>query len=267
MATTQMRPTNPAILPGAEDRPASRGERRGDAALRLLEAERSEEIYPIVLEEIVALGFERAFISTVDFETGEILPAAALHCSKSYLERFRSSLYAADNPIVDALHRQTPSVIADSSLHHRSLYCHPILYQNRNICWEAEREHRNDCLAVDNVVKSRRLDLDEQVCQVCSMRAYAAIVAVELPRADEDPTRLTTLIELANRHLSRLFKVEHYYNRMRDNEITITQMQTVMQSMTDPVILTDSHYRVIMQNKAAERFFKVPEQVSEGLVR
>src|SRR5207245_8067033 len=49
------------------------------------------------------------------------------------------------------------------------------------------------------------------------------------------------------------FKVEHYYNRMRDMEITIAQMGTVMQSMADPVILTDTQHQVIMQNKAAER--------------
>ena len=54
---------------------------------------------------------------------------------------------------------------------------------------------------------------------------------------------------------------------MLDMETTIAQMQTVMESMTDPVILTDSQHRVITQNKAAERFFKVPDEVSEGRVR
>ena len=80
-------------------------------------------------------------------------------------------------------------------------------------------------------------------------------------------TELAELIDLANRYLSRLFKVEHYYNRMRDMEITIAQMGTVMQSMADPVILTDTQHRVIMQNKAAERFFRVPEEMTEGLAR
>jgi signal transduction histidine kinase len=54
---------------------------------------------------------------------------------------------------------------------------------------------------------------------------------------------------------------------MRDMDVTISQMHTVMQSMADPVILTDSHHRVIMLNKAAERFFKVPEGVTEGGAR
>ena len=67
------------------------------------------------------------------------------------------------------------------------------------------------------------------------------------------PHELRNLIELANRYLSRLFKEEHYQNRMRDMETVITQMQTVMESMADPVILTDPQHRVKTQNKAAER--------------
>jgi signal transduction histidine kinase len=101
------------------------------------------------------------------------------------------------------------------------------------------------------------------------MRAYVAAVVVELPKGhtEQRVAELGELIDLANRYLSRLFKVEHYYNRMRDMEITIAQMGTVMQSMADPVILTDTQHRVIMQNKAAERFFRVPDEMTEGLVR
>jgi PAS domain S-box-containing protein len=101
------------------------------------------------------------------------------------------------------------------------------------------------------------------------MRAYAAVVMVELPRqtSEADLAQLGGMISLANSHVSRLFKVEHYFNRMRDMEITIAQMGTVMQSMADPVILTDTQHRVVMQNKAAEHFFKVPEEITEGLVR
>ncbi len=54
---------------------------------------------------------------------------------------------------------------------------------------------------------------------------------------------------------------------MMGMETVIAQMQAVMESMTDPVVLTDPQHRVITQNKAAERFFKVPEEVSAGRVR
>ncbi|HEX7958275.1 MAG TPA: hypothetical protein VF493_00055 [Terriglobales bacterium] len=244
MATPQLR-LQPADAARRTDRGFGRGF-RGPAALRLLEAERSEEVYPILLEEIVGLGYERAFVAAVDFETGEVLPSASLNCSRSYLERFRGSIYAAGNPLIDILQSQRPGVVKDSSLHHRSLYCHPLLFSNLNPCWEAERERRTDCLAVENVYRRRKLGLEEQVCTSCNMRAYAAIAAVELPKRETDLARLSNLIDLANRYLSRLFKVEHYYNRMTDMDITIAQLQTVMQSMTDPVILTDNHYRVIV---------------------
>ena len=263
MATPELR-LQKLETPKRRLRISSRG---SPAALRLLQAERSEEVYPILLEEIVGLGFQRTFIVAVDFETGEVLPSASLNCSKNYLDRFRSSLFAAENPVVDVLHSQRPSVVRDSSLHHRSLYCHPILYSNSTVCWEAERERRSECLAVDNHLRRRKMSLESQVCGTCNMRAYAALVAVELPsKGSPELISLSNLIEMANRYLSRLFKVEHYYNRMTDMDVTIAQLQTVMQSMSDPVILTDNHYRVIVQNRAAERFFKVPDStVAEGL--
>ena len=272
MATPELRLLKPE--PVKRSRSAGRQQtQRAPAALRLLQAERSEEVYPILLEEIVSLGFDRTFIVAVDFETGEVLPSASLNCSKNYLERFRSSLFAADNPVVDVLNSQRPSVVKDSSLHHRSLYCHPILYSNTTPCWECERERRAECLAVDNALRRRKMTLESQVCGTCNMRAYAALVAAELPtKQTPDLVLLGNLVEMANRYLSRLFKVEHYYNRMTDMDVTIAQLQTVMQSMSDPVILTDNHTRVIVQNRAAERFFKVPdgsssEGLTEGLAR
>ncbi len=238
------------------------------AELRLLQAERSEEVYPILLEEIVKLGYERTFVLSTDFETGQVVPTASVNCSVSYLQRFRSPLYAPGNRLTDTLHRQKPAVIKDSSIHHRSLYCHPILFRSGRACWESERDRGSTCLAVENASARRKLTLDEQVCSLCRVRSYAAMVAVELPKTSHELTRLANLIDLANRYLSRLFKVEHYYNSMTDMEMNISQLQTVMRSMTDPVILIDTHYRVLVQNKEAERFFKVPDSnVTQGFVR
>jgi signal transduction histidine kinase len=243
---------------------------RHQASLRLLAAERSEEIYPVLLEEIVGLGFPRALVLMVDFEAGEFIPSASLNCSKKFQQRFRSSLYAGEDPIVGVLHAGGPRVVhhgpgAESA----TLYVHPILYRSRNLCWEADREHSTDCLAAENFRHIRKLQLQDQVCSICEIRAYAAVVVVSLkPQSTErELAELRTLIEIANRYLSRIFRTEHYYNRMTEMEATIRQMQTVMQSMADPVILTDAHHCVITQNKAAERFFKLPDEVSEGRVR
>ena len=268
MATPQMRMDHSASLrlEAVERRPAVL---RRQSTLRLLGAERSEEIYPVLLEEIVALGFPRALIAMVDFEIGDLIPVAALNCSRKHQQRFRASLYAGDDPVIRVLQAGNPMVIPGAGLGQSPLYCHPVVYRNRSFCWEAERERRMDCLAVENFKRQRRLQLQEQGCAICEIRAYAGVVLVDL-RASTNQRQiaeLRALIEVANRYLGRIFRTEHHYNRMTDMEITIRQMETVMLSMADPVILTDANHRVIMQNKAAERFFKLPEQVSEGRVR
>lgn len=247
--------------------------RRSSAALRLLEAERSEEIFPILLEEILALGFARAFVLTVDYETGEITPAVAVRCTRSYLERFRTSLYASGKPLVEGLMSQKPRLLENLVPGGKQLYAYPAVFRAKSVCWEADRGRRGDCLAYGNHLNRRKLRLEDQVCTACAMRGYAALVCVELPAIAPSPLpRLSHLIDISNRHLTRLFKVEHYYDRMTAMDLTIAQMETMMQSMTDPVILTDTHYRVVLQNKAAERYFKLPDdrasnEISEGLVR
>ncbi|MGE5325353.1 MAG: ATP-binding protein [Actinomycetota bacterium] len=242
---------------------------RRPAILRLLQAERSEEIFPLLLEEIVALGYPRAMVLDVNFDSGEVTPAAALKWPRQQMEKFSTALWMTDHPLAGVLNTARPAVLAKSSVHSRPIYVHPILYSNHNLCWEADRVRTATCLAVQNFRRDKRIRLEDQVCSTCEMRAYAAAVVVELGKHNSEAAlaELGDLIELANRYLSRLFKVEHYYNRMRDMEITIAQMGTVMQSMADPVILTDTQHRVIMQNRAAERFFKVPDEMTEGLVR
>jgi len=235
------------------------------AALRLLSAERSEEVFPILLEEIVFLGFPRALVLEADFDTGEVKPIASLNCGKAYLRKFTTSLWASENPIITVLQNLKPGIVRSESKE-ASLYAVPMIYRSRTRCWEAERERRRDCLAVQNFQLTRKFQIQEQVCDGCGMRGYASLVLGEVQKngPESQLRQFRNLVERANRYLARLFKVEHYYNRMRDMDVTISRMRTVMQSMADPVILTDNQHRVIIQNKAAERFFRVPEGVSEG---
>ena len=57
-------------------------------AMRLLQAERLDEIYPILLEEIVNLGHQRALVMMADFETGAIAPVAAIACPEEFIDGF-----------------------------------------------------------------------------------------------------------------------------------------------------------------------------------
>src|SRR5438270_11249696 len=185
MATAQMRPaaSQPQPLPFRDRRSTSARDR---AALRLLSAERSDEVFPILLEEIVNLGFPRALVTQVDFDTGEVKPVASLNCSKAMQRRFSSALWQAENPIIGVLNAMRAVVLPRTSNHGAALYCHPVLYRNLNPCWEAQRAARSDCLAVTNEYGSRKLDLQTQVCRTCGMRAYAAALVAELsPRSSE----------------------------------------------------------------------------------
>jgi signal transduction histidine kinase len=236
------------------------------AALRLIAAERPEEIFPILLEEIVFLGFPRAAVLDVDFDTGEIKPAASLNFDPAFLKELQTSLWASEDPLVSALLNLKPVLLPDGKLRSGALYAQPMIYRSHMRCWEAERERRSDCLAVQNLDPKRKLQIQQQVCAACGMRSYISMVVGQVGRSTTEAQlrQFRSLVDRANRHLSRLFKVEHYYNRMRDMETTISRMTTVMESMADPVILTDNQHRVIIQNRAAERFFRVPEGISEG---
>jgi signal transduction histidine kinase len=255
MATPEMRGQAPQLVPQSERRLIPEG---GRAVFRLLSAERSEEIYPILLEEVVALGFPRGLVVWLDMESGEIKPVAAINCSQNYLQKFTTTHRQGENSIVGVLRSLKPAAVPKAGANGRSIYCHPVLFKNRNVCREAERENRS-CLAVQNFHKPGALKTSEQVCPTCEMQAYAGAVLVEMPsQASERQTSdVRSLIEVANGHLSRLFKTDHYRNRMRDSDITAAQMQTLMQCMADPIILTDAQHRVIAQNRAAERFFKL----------
>jgi nitrogen-specific signal transduction histidine kinase len=258
MASPQLRPKTRTLAP--REWPSE------SSALRLLSAERPEEIFPILLEEIVKLGFSRAVVLEVDFETGEVKPTASLNCDKGYIEKFRTSLWVGENPVVAALQNGLPATLSPFFGLPGSWYAYPMIYRSAARCWEAEQQRRQDCLAVQNFRLSKKLQFEDQVCKACGMQAYATLVLAQLQnhRPQKHLENLRALTERANGYLTRLFKVEHYYNRMRDMEVTISRLQAVMQSMTDPVILTDNQHRVIIQNKAAERFFRVPEGVSEG---
>src|SRR5258708_14622368 len=129
------------------------------AALRLIGAELPEEIFPILLEEIVHLGFPRAAVLEVDFDTGEIKPAAWLNSSPEFLEKFRTSLWAGENPFVSALLGLKPILIPDGVVRSGSLYAYPMIYRSRSRCWEAERERRTDCLAVQNADVNHKLQI------------------------------------------------------------------------------------------------------------
>src|SRR5260370_20719648 len=140
-------------------------ERAGDSAsLRLLSAERSEEIFPILLEEVVKIGFPRALVLEVDFESGEVKATASLNCDRNEVEKFRTSLWARDNPIMAVLQWLSPCVLPYPSGRSASFYAYPMIYRSRTRCWEAEREHPAHFLSAPHPRLPRHFPPHAHVC-------------------------------------------------------------------------------------------------------
>src|SRR5947208_5357595 len=88
-----------------------RAPQRRPAVLRLFQAERSEEIFPLLLEEIIALGNPRALVVDVNFDSGEVSPAAALKWPHGQMEKFSSALWMQEHPLISVLHTARPQVL------------------------------------------------------------------------------------------------------------------------------------------------------------
>src|SRR6266581_3633702 len=68
-------------------------------SLRLLLAERSEEVLPILLDEIVRMGYARAFVASSNFESGQISVSEQVNCPPNYVKRFSTFLWSGDDPL------------------------------------------------------------------------------------------------------------------------------------------------------------------------
>lgn len=225
-------------------------QRRGPAGqilgwiVRLLHAQRAEEVFPVLLEEIVALGYPRAAILEAD-PAGGITPVAALNWQQQYLAKLATSS-------LTGLLGGRPAVLIETDFYHRPLYAHPISYSGAHPCWEAGLSSASGCLAVQNFERQAIPRTESQVCSLCQMRGYSSLAVVELRRHNQEGELavLAELIQVANLHFSRLLKAEHYYNRMLDKDITIAQMSAAMQHTNQPAALAGVQRRTLLEDKA-----------------
>jgi signal transduction histidine kinase len=225
-------------------------QRRGAAGrvlgwiIRLLQTQRAEEVFPVLLEEIVALGYPRAAILELEAPGGMTLVAA--------LNWQQEQIVNLTTPSLTGLREGRPAVLTKTDSHNRPLYVHPISYSSPNPCWEAGHTVADNCLAVQNFARQAISRGESQICSLCEMRGYSALAIVELRRhnPEGDLAILAELIQVANLYFSRLLKAEHYYNRLRDKEIAIAQTSAAMQRMNQPAALSGVQRRALLEDKA-----------------
>src|SRR5882762_47240 len=85
--------------------------KRCPQAIRLLQAERPEEIFPLLLEAVLALGYPRALVADVNFGSGEITPASELKWPPLQVKKFKTALSNPEHPLVGVLHANRPAVL------------------------------------------------------------------------------------------------------------------------------------------------------------
>src|SRR5947209_20501171 len=111
VATKRDRAATMSVRTHEVEKPERRTAFARQPSLRLLLAERSEEVLPILLDEIVRMGYPRAFIASSNFESGQIAATAAVNCPSSYLKRFSTFLWSGDDPLVGVLHKGEHAVL------------------------------------------------------------------------------------------------------------------------------------------------------------
>jgi signal transduction histidine kinase len=184
-----------------------------DAALvRLVAAERPEEVYTALLEAAVALGFPRGLILEADLEKGRFEPVAELRWPGAELKAFRGALAAPRHEAASLLRALQPARLAHSGLHERPVCFLPLFFAERNLDGAAS------CLFTGLEAQSGGLELQRQLCGVCGIRGFAAGVVMELPPAS--PARamrdLASLAQAANQQLSRMHWISHARLRLRE---------------------------------------------------
>jgi signal transduction histidine kinase len=218
------------------------------ASLRVFHAQRSDEVLPVLLEEIIGLGYARAAVLEAKLHGGELIPVASLNWPHPQLARFTTMLWVLENPLAGVLTSNRPAVLPRTQLHSRPLYLHPMLYSNPNQCWEAVEP--TGCLAAQTFRQEKDVCV-ERVCRTCGMYGYAMMVVVELRRhnSEAEMASLNELIGLANEHISRLSKSEYYFNRMRSLEHTLAE-KAPAKAKLDPTLLSEHQHKCLMQDKA-----------------
>lgn len=191
--------------------------RRGDtaqtpeAALRLLRLERSADVLPALLAEIVALGYTRAAAFEIDAQGSEMLPRGPKSWLAPELAQLIGALRGSEGPAASVL-RANRSAIIQLPGHRFSLGIHPMLYASGRLCCQVDGNGKRD---LEGQREARR-DALQPGCDICGAPGYAIAVVVELrrDRPDAVSAALTDLVGLANHHLTRLAKAEHHYKRV-----------------------------------------------------
>src|SRR5262249_43380062 len=82
-----------------------------------VQGRQSDEVLPILLEEIVTLGYARAAVLEANLQGGDLTPVAALNWPQPQLARFTTMLWMLENPLAGVLASNRPAVLPRTQLY------------------------------------------------------------------------------------------------------------------------------------------------------
>lgn len=247
MVTTQM------PSPDAPFRSSAKG---ANAAVRsLLAARGAQELWQVVSSELNQLGFESVAVLRIRYRPFRADLVCCHDFEEDWLARLKERFGSAPCGLFEALQPELTTVSGIPG----TLGAYPVVFRDTEPCAEAQRLAPLGCLALQN--SSSADAKGEKHCDVCGITSYLYVVIVRLPEGAEREAvgKASELIELAGICLTNVAKAENADRRLSELDIMVGQMQTVMEGMSDPAVLTDIHCRVIMQNRAAQKFFRAAD--------
>jgi len=238
-----------------------------EAALRLLQVERSSEVLPVLLDDIIALGYARAAVLETRPNSHRVGTVASVNWPPADLAKLAEAVSGPAGPLATTLATNRPEVL-EGPLHHRALSIHPMLYSNPAPCREAASAGSENCLAVQNAHGDKDGASGRQPCSICGIQGYAVVAMVEHRRhkAEADSAALTDLIRLANAHLSRLVRVDHYCDRIGELEAALVEKDVTGAAILEGDLVPNAQASTGAQNKAEveRRMLEIERFASAG---
>jgi len=251
--------------------------------VRLLSAERSEQIYSILIEEVIARGFLKAAIVELDFQTGALTVIDSQNYTDPELEKLQIGL-RQESPKrqkpqepASALLSPLPAIIPTSSPQDDLICIHPMVFVADAACQQVTKQNEVQCLAFRNQ-RNPQSRVQNQYCTACDMQGYSSQFVTHARRGTSATTiqEFRELVDLGNRCLSRLFKLEHYYRRAQNAEIGNSQitetleklkateevlrqdrdrLSLIIENVGDPIVVADNSGKKVLLDPLAKELF------------
>ena len=238
-----------------------------EATLRVLRLERSAEVLPVLVEEIVALGHPRAAVLEIKGDSEEVVPVATANWSLPGLAQLIEEMRDPSG-LLARVRMANPGALIQNLPPDRARSLQLMLYSSSNPCAEAAPADAESCLALKNMDLARRPPRRQQQCSVCGVWGYVMVAVVEL-RPDHTQTdclALSDLVRSANQHLSRLTKVDQYRKRIGELESMLADKSVSLGARLEEEFLTGVQHLSMVQTKAQveRRMLEIEKFASAG---